>query len=168
VSDTTPASDVATRGRAPDLLRAADGTLYFAMLDPAGTSDLWTSDGTEGGTVEVADVDIDTAPVRGDMIASGGVLYFAAQDATAYVEQDWAGAAWIEGGMLSRLGPGVLTSFGPALRAPVGRVHWAGTETATITHGGIDGAIRSGERAAEEIVGAEPSAGATAARSTAR
>ncbi len=73
---------------------------------------------------------------------------------TEYVEQDWTTEPWIGGGMLSRFGPGVLTSFGPALRAPVGRIHWAGSETAEITHGGIDGAIRSGERAAREIVAA--------------
>jgi hypothetical protein len=36
-----------------------------------------------------------------------------------------------------------------------GRVHWAGTEIATLTNGGIDGAIRSGEQAAQEIVIAE-------------
>ena len=40
--------------------------------------------------------------------------------------------------MFSRLGPGLLTAFGPALHTPVGRVRWAGTETAAITHGGID------------------------------
>jgi monoamine oxidase len=43
------------------------------------------------------------------------------------------------------------------LRPAVGRIHWAGTETATITHGGIDGAIRSGERVADEIARAEES-----------
>jgi monoamine oxidase len=68
-----------------------------------------------------------------------------------YLEQDWSAEPWIGGGMVSRLGPGVLTSFGHALREPVGRVHWAGTETAEVTHGGIDGAIRSGERAAREV-----------------
>ena len=78
-----------------------------------------------------------------------------ARHAADYVEQNWAAEPWIEGGMVARLGPGVLTSFGPALREPVGRLHWAGTETATVTHGGIDGAIRSGERAAAEIVAAE-------------
>jgi monoamine oxidase len=74
---------------------------------------------------------------------------------TAYLEQDWTAEAWIGGGMFARLGPGVLTSFGRTIREPVGRVHWAGTETASITHGGIDGAIRSGERAATEIIRAE-------------
>jgi monoamine oxidase len=78
---------------------------------------------------------------------------------TGYVEQDWTAEPWIGGGMFSRLGPGVLTAFGRAVREPVGRVHWAGTETATITHGGIDGAVRSGERAASEVVEAEGRAG---------
>ena len=48
--------------------------------------------------------------------------------------------------------PGVLTSFGSVLRDPVGRVHWAGTETATRSNGFVDGAVRAGERAAEEIM----------------
>jgi monoamine oxidase len=71
---------------------------------------------------------------------------------TAYLEQDWTAEPWIGGGIFSRVGPGVLTSFPSALHEPIGRVHWAGTETASVTHGGIDGAIRSGERAAGEIV----------------
>ena len=37
-------------------------------------------------------------------------------------------------------------------RERFGRVHWAGTETATVSHGAIDGAVRSGERAAAEIL----------------
>jgi monoamine oxidase len=49
--------------------------------------------------------------------------------------------------------PGTLTRHGALLRAPFGRVHWAGTETSTISHGAIDGAIRSGERAAAEVLG---------------
>ena len=48
--------------------------------------------------------------------------------------------------------PGTLTRYGPLLREPFGRVHWAGTETATTSHGAIDGAVRSGERAAAEIL----------------
>jgi len=46
----------------------------------------------------------------------------------------------------------VLTRYGPWLRQPFGRVHWAGTETSTVSHGAIDGAVRSGERAAAEII----------------
>jgi len=41
---------------------------------------------------------------------------------------------------------------GSLLREPVGRLHWAGTETSTTSHGSIDGAVRSGERASAEIL----------------
>ncbi len=51
--------------------------------------------------------------------------------------------------------PGVWTSLGPAIRAPEGRIHFAGTETATVWSGFIDGAIESGERVAEETAAAE-------------
>jgi monoamine oxidase len=45
----------------------------------------------------------------------------------------------------------VWRDFGPALRAAVGRVHWAGTETSEVFTGYMDGAVRSGERAAGEV-----------------
>ena len=43
-------------------------------------------------------------------------------------------------------------AYGHALREPVGRIHWAGTETSTYWNGYMDGAIRSGERAAAEVL----------------
>jgi monoamine oxidase len=55
---------------------------------------------------------------------------------------------------VSLLSPGVLFDFGPALREPYGRIHWAGTETAEVWNGYMDGAVRSGERAAAEVLGA--------------
>jgi len=47
--------------------------------------------------------------------------------------------------------PGVWTDYGPALRARVDRIHWAGTETAEVFNGYMDGAVRSGERAAADV-----------------
>ena len=47
-----------------------------------------------------------------------------------------------------------VTQFGPALREPVGRIHWAGTETAGVWSGYMDGALTSGERAAAEVLAA--------------
>lgn len=72
-----------------------------------------------------------------------------------YEELDWADERWTRGCYMAHMAPGVLTQFGRALRAPVGRIHWAGTETATVSHGTIDGAIRSGERAAAEVLAAD-------------
>lgn len=51
------------------------------------------------------------------------------------------------------LPPGVWPDYGDQLRAPVGRVHRAGTETATEWNGYLDGAVRSGHRVASEILG---------------
>ncbi|MFD0417930.1 flavin monoamine oxidase family protein [Streptomyces sp. NPDC127108] len=70
-------------------------------------------------------------------------------------EKNWTDAPYSRGGYNAYFPPGVLTSVGSALRAPVGRIHWAGSETATQWVGYIEGAIRSGERAADEVIEAE-------------
>jgi monoamine oxidase len=69
-----------------------------------------------------------------------------------WVEQDWSAEQWTRGCYGAHLAPGVWTQFGPALREPVGRVHWAGAETASVWNGYMDGALTSGERAAAEIL----------------
>lgn len=68
-----------------------------------------------------------------------------------YVEQNWTLERYSGGGMIAHTPPGVLTEFGPALREPCGRIHWAGTESSALMFGFIDGAVRSGERAAVEV-----------------
>lgn len=69
-----------------------------------------------------------------------------------YVEQDWTAERWSRGCYGAFAPPGVLSAYGPALRAPVGRLHWAGTETASVWSGYVEGAIRAGERAAAEAL----------------
>jgi monoamine oxidase len=69
-----------------------------------------------------------------------------------YVEQCWTTERYSGGGMLSHAPPGVLTEFGHALREPCGRIHWAGTESSAVMCGWVDGAVRSGERAAAEVM----------------
>jgi monoamine oxidase len=75
-----------------------------------------------------------------------------AGDPERYIELDWARETWIAGGPTCYMPPGGWTGCGPALREPTGRVHWAGTETATIWNGYMEGAVRSGERAAAEAL----------------
>jgi monoamine oxidase len=70
-----------------------------------------------------------------------------------YVDLAWPAEVWSGGCYGGYLPPGVLTEYGRALRAPVGRVHWAGTETAVVGNGYMDGALESGLRAAAEVVG---------------
>jgi monoamine oxidase len=70
----------------------------------------------------------------------------------AYVETPWFHEEWTRGCSMAHFRPGVLSTVGHLLREPFGRIHWAGTETSTTSHGAIDGAIRSGVRAASEIL----------------
>ena len=72
-----------------------------------------------------------------------------------YVEKSWAEEEWSRGGPVCSFTPGSLVPYGEALRQPAGRIHWAGAETATVWCGYMDGAVRSGERAAEEVLDAE-------------
>jgi monoamine oxidase len=69
-----------------------------------------------------------------------------------WLETSWWDEEWSRGCSVAHFAPGVLTHYGPLLRAPFGLVHFAGTETATVSHGAIDGAVRSGERVAAEIL----------------
>lgn len=69
-----------------------------------------------------------------------------------YVETIWWKEEWTRGCSMAHWAPGILTKYGPLLRQPFGRVHWAGTETATISWGAMDGAVQSGERAASQIL----------------
>ena len=71
-----------------------------------------------------------------------------------YVERVWAQERWTRGCYGCYMPPGGWVSHGPALRAPVGPIHWAGAETATVWNGYMDGAVRSGERAAAEVLAA--------------
>ena len=73
-------------------------------------------------------------------------------------EQNWTLERYSGGGMIGHAPPGVLTEFGYTLREPCGRIHWAGTESSAVMCGWIDGAIRSGERAASEVMETETAA----------
>jgi monoamine oxidase len=75
-----------------------------------------------------------------------------------FTQQDWTVERYSGGGMISHTPPGVLTEFGHAIQPPCGRIHWAGTETSSVMYGFVDGAVRSGERAAREVVDADAAA----------
>lgn len=72
----------------------------------------------------------------------------------AYHEQIWGEDELSGGGPVCSPSPGTLSTYGDAMRPPAGRLHWAGSETSTVWAGYMDGAVRSGERAASEAAGA--------------
>jgi monoamine oxidase len=71
-----------------------------------------------------------------------------------YAELDWGTEEYSRGCPFGNFPPGVVSVCGEALRAPVGRIHWAGTETARECMGYMEGALESGDRVAEEILAA--------------
>jgi monoamine oxidase len=77
-----------------------------------------------------------------------------AKSPTSFVLQRWDNEGFSRGGPVAYAPPGVLTEYGAALREPAGGIHWAGTETSTHWNGFMDGAVRSGERVAKEVLAA--------------
>jgi monoamine oxidase len=59
---------------------------------------------------------------------------------------------WSRGCYAAIMPPGAWTSVGRIMTNPCGHIHWAGTETASVWNGYMEGAVRSGERAAKEIM----------------
>jgi monoamine oxidase len=96
-----------------------------------------------------------TPAARKAAVLSNFVTYFGQEAGSPreFIEMNWSEEPWTRGCYVGYTPPGVLLDYGPAIRAPVGRIHWAGTETATYWNGYMDGAVRSGERAAQEVLG---------------
>jgi monoamine oxidase len=70
----------------------------------------------------------------------------------AYVERLWAEEEWSRGCYGCHMPTGAWTNYGPALREPIGPLHWAGAEYATVWNGYMDGAVRSGDAAAHAVL----------------
>ena len=105
-----------------------------------------------GGTWR--DYGLRSASARRTAVLEGFASMFGDQalHPTEYVEHDWNSEPWTRGGPVAVMAPGTLSALGSAIRVPHGRVHWAGTETSTYWTGYMDGAVRAGERASEEVL----------------
>jgi len=69
-----------------------------------------------------------------------------------YVERLWADEEWTRGCYGAHMPTGAWTGYGRTLREPIGPLHWAGAEYATVWSGYMDGAVRSGRHAAHEAL----------------
>lgn len=96
------------------------------------------------------------ASIRHGDIRRQLVQYFgkAAGEPEELIEKDWCADQWANGCYVGLMAPGVMSRLGDTIRLPSGRIHWAGTETATQWNGYIEGALQSGERAAVEVLNA--------------
>jgi len=92
---------------------------------------------------------------RANVLAQFATFFGAqANNARDFFDTSWSAEQWTRGCPVGILAPGVLSAYGPQIRAPIGRLHWAGTETSDYWNGYMDGAVRSGERAAQEVLAA--------------
>ncbi|XP_008940412.1 PREDICTED: amine oxidase [flavin-containing] B-like, partial [Merops nubicus] len=69
-----------------------------------------------------------------------------------YEEKNWCEEQYSGGCYTAYFPPGIMTQYGRIIRQPVGRIYFAGTETATEWSGYMEGAVQAGERAAREIL----------------
>ncbi len=69
-----------------------------------------------------------------------------------YVERDWIAEEFSRGCYGAHFTPGVWTGYGDALRTPIGPIHWAGAECSGVWNGYMEGAVRSGEQCADDVI----------------
>ncbi|MBS1977329.1 MAG: FAD-dependent oxidoreductase [Bacteroidetes bacterium] len=88
-------------------------------------------------------------------IATDTFVKYFGQEAAAqlhYIDHCWADEAWSKGCYAGLYPTGAWVNFRSELAAPTGKIHWAGTETSSVWYGYIEGAVRAGERAVNEIL----------------
>ena len=71
-----------------------------------------------------------------------------------YFDHDWLTEPFIGGGYSCYAPPGVMTAGYEQITIPIGPIHWAGTETARLYQGYVEGALESAERAVAEVIAA--------------
>ncbi|HEY1749794.1 MAG TPA: FAD-dependent oxidoreductase [Caulobacteraceae bacterium] len=93
-----------------------------------------------------------TQAVRREQVLASLARFFGepAAHPVGYGDNDWQTEPWTHG-YVGAMPPGAMTRYGPALRQPFGRIHWAGAETSAEWQGYLEGAMLSGKRAAAEV-----------------
>ena len=99
-----------------------------------------------------------SAPDRRAAVLEGMAKYVGpgALEPVDFIETDWSAQEWTRGAYGTSFGPGGLTRFGEDLRRSIGPIHWACTDIAGVGHIHMEGAVRSGQRAASSCLAAAP------------
>lgn len=131
----------------------ADDTvgLVFDDSPPAGDSGALVAFMLGDAAREWADA---SRTEREQVVTDRLAAYFGPRATTPvdYADESWRQSRWSGGCYAAMLPPGVLSRYARQRADPVGRLHWAGTETAMDGYGYMEGAVASGERAASEIL----------------
>ena len=128
-------------------------TITFDVSPPDGSVGILA--GFVGGDDARAYATTGESERREQLLAGFARLYGKrAKNPDRFIEQQWAAQPFSGGGPTAIAPPGAVMASRESIREPVGRIHWAGTESAEEWAGYIDGAVRSGERAAAEVAAA--------------
>lgn len=122
----------------------------YDTSSPSSPRGVLTAFADAEGAAELGKLD----PAERRRVVLGVLAGFLGPDAErplAYVDLVWADEEWSGGAYGAHAQPGSFADGDACLRAPLGVVHWAGTETATEWGGYMEGAAASGERAAAEV-----------------
>ncbi len=125
--------------------------VVFDNSPPEGTPGILVGfmEGTDGRVFAQRSVE-----ERRDAVVGCFARYFGdrALHPVEYIERDWMAEQYSRGCYGAHFTPGVWTGFGHALRTPIGPIHWAGAECAPVWNGYMEGAVRSGETTAREVL----------------
>lgn len=123
--------------------------LCFDVTNPGGTPTLMAFTNGQRGRAHSEM----TQAARFEAVKKHLAVLFgdAAASPTGIVEKDWNTDPWTHGCPVGMMPTGTMSTVGSALRTPFGRLHWAGTETARVSVGFMDGAVEAGHRAAQEV-----------------
>ncbi|MDP3392329.1 FAD-dependent oxidoreductase [Sediminibacterium sp.] len=91
---------------------------------------------------------------RKEIVKAGFIKMFGPEAANIeyYTDKSFTEESFTKGCYAGMFPPGILTQLQTSLTTPFHRIHWAGTETSIQFNGYMEGAVRSGERAAREII----------------
>lgn len=108
---------------------------------------------TAGAELAWAEEVVDDAGARREAVLKDLTTLFGSQASRPidFLEKSWVHERWIAG-CVDTWPPGLISESKDARSAPVGNVHWAGTEASCEGFTGyLEGAVRAGERAADEV-----------------
>lgn len=96
------------------------------------------------------------AETRRDTILAALATHFGerAHAPLSFHEKSWHQDEFVLGGYLAWSRPGSFEAIAAVGAEPVGRLHWAGTESESRFRGYLEGAVRAGERVAAEVLAA--------------
>lgn len=123
-----------------DVTRPADKAATLVIFIGGSNYDRWFGSGEERRRSEMLEA---VARCLGDEALSP----------QAYIETNWNDVEFTMGGPVCSMPPGLMSTAGASLRAPIGRIHFAGTEAAPAWTGYMEGAVQSGEAAAQQVKG---------------